>query len=110
MGSKPRVAPNQPLQPTVASALRPLPIPSSLRSSAAAERRRTRLLHLPRRPSSLRLAVHRAGERRIRPRDKEAGTPRDLLPTYLFFLSMTSELDSNLTVIPIVVLSSYGSG
>ena len=26
------------------------------------------------------------------------------------FLSMTSELDSNLTVIPIVVLSSYGSG
>ena len=30
-----------------------------------ASRRRTRLLHLPRRPSSLRLAVPRAGERRI---------------------------------------------
>jgi hypothetical protein len=31
-----------------------------------ASRRRTRLLHLPRRPSSLRLAVPRAGERRVR--------------------------------------------
>jgi hypothetical protein len=31
-----------------------------------ASRRRTRLLHLPRRPSSLRLAIPRAGERRVR--------------------------------------------
>ncbi len=43
-----------------------------------------------------------------RPCDKGADTAHDcFLP---IFLSMISELDSNLTVIPIVVLSSYGSG
>jgi hypothetical protein len=40
MGSRPRATPNQPLQPTVESAHRWLSIPSSLRSSAAAERQR----------------------------------------------------------------------